>query len=217
MAPSTRHRDVPALSALPHTPRRRLQSFLAVSMRARNNSFSGAMVGSSDDDPEYQCAMASMLLVRDRKRAAGYSRWVDHGETQNTPSTSPCPGSSAEPKPTASGASLSMYLTGIVSTDGRIVLTAASHLPKAERKLLRKLDLSILIFACLSCESVPRRPSSRAVFCKYLDQSNITNAYVSRRRRQSLTSRYPGSRRTSRQTAMRSTTSTSRVSGATAV
>ena len=42
-----------------------------------------------------------------------------------------------------------------------------SHLPKAERRLLRKLDLSILVFACLS------------FFCKFLDQSNITNAYVS--------------------------------------
>lgn len=98
--------------------------------------------------------MASMLLVRDRKWGGGYSREVGHGETQNPPSTSPCPGSSAEPKPTASGASLSMSLTGIVSVDGWLVLTAASHLPKAERKLLRKLDLSILIFACLSCESV---------------------------------------------------------------
>jgi hypothetical protein len=41
------------------------------------------------------------------------------------------------------------------------------HLPPAERKLLRKLDLCILVFACLS------------FFCKFLDQSNITNAYVS--------------------------------------
>ncbi|WOO83011.1 Pantothenate transporter liz1 [Vanrija pseudolonga] len=42
-----------------------------------------------------------------------------------------------------------------------------SHLPKPERKLLRKLDLTILIYACLS------------FFCKFLDQSNLTNAYVS--------------------------------------
>ncbi|ORX36124.1 major facilitator superfamily domain-containing protein [Kockovaella imperatae] len=42
-----------------------------------------------------------------------------------------------------------------------------SYLPVKERKLLRKLDLSILVFACLS------------FFCKFLDQSNITNAYVS--------------------------------------
>ncbi|WVQ79401.1 hypothetical protein IAT38_001498 [Cryptococcus sp. DSM 104549] len=54
---------------------------------------------------------------------------------------------------------------------GRVVVDVfdwyPSHLPKAERKLLRKLDCSILIFACLS------------FFAKFLDQSNITNAYVS--------------------------------------
>ena len=42
-----------------------------------------------------------------------------------------------------------------------------AHLPTRERKLLRKLDCSILIFACLQ------------FFVKFLDQSNITNAYVS--------------------------------------
>ncbi|ORY29542.1 major facilitator superfamily domain-containing protein [Naematelia encephala] len=42
-----------------------------------------------------------------------------------------------------------------------------AHYPAAERKLLRKLDVSILVFACLS------------FFAKFLDQSNITNAYVS--------------------------------------
>lgn len=39
--------------------------------------------------------------------------------------------------------------------DAKVVealLTPASHLPQQERKLLRKLDLSILIFACLSCK-----------------------------------------------------------------
>lgn len=33
-------------------------------------------------------------------------------------------------------------------------LATASHYPPAERKLLRKFDLSILIFACLSCTSL---------------------------------------------------------------
>ncbi|KAI1335466.1 MFS general substrate transporter [Xylariaceae sp. FL0016] len=42
-----------------------------------------------------------------------------------------------------------------------------SEYPLAERKLLLKLDLSILIFACL------------CFFVKYLDQTNISNAYVS--------------------------------------
>jgi hypothetical protein len=96
------------------------------------------------------------------------------------------------------------------------VLTSASHLPKAERKLLRKLDLSILIFACLSCERLVlgvQCPSSPSVFCKYLDQSNITNAYVRRRRRGWAHTRCPGSRRTCRRTGMRSTTSTLLVSG----
>lgn len=31
-------------------------------------------------------------------------------------------------------------------------LCAAKHYPQAERKLLRKLDLAILVFGCLSCE-----------------------------------------------------------------
>ncbi|KIY53255.1 MFS general substrate transporter [Fistulina hepatica ATCC 64428] len=57
------------------------------------------------------------------------------------------------------------------SSVGRVFLDVfdwyPSHLPAAEQKLLRKLDLSILIFASLS------------FFCKFLDQSNITNAYVS--------------------------------------
>ncbi|CAG8054456.1 unnamed protein product [Penicillium nalgiovense] len=42
-----------------------------------------------------------------------------------------------------------------------------SSYPDEERKLLFKLDLSILIFACL------------CFFVKYLDQTNISNAYVS--------------------------------------
>ncbi|KAI1866164.1 uncharacterized protein JN550_007853 [Neoarthrinium moseri] len=42
-----------------------------------------------------------------------------------------------------------------------------SEYPAEERKLLFKLDLSILIFACL------------CFFCKYLDQTNISNAYTS--------------------------------------
>ncbi|KAF3030765.1 hypothetical protein E8E15_010977 [Penicillium rubens] len=42
-----------------------------------------------------------------------------------------------------------------------------SSYPAEERKLLFKLDLSILIFACL------------CFFVKYLDQTNISNAYVS--------------------------------------
>ncbi|CAG1994734.1 hypothetical protein SNK03_010332 [Fusarium graminearum] len=42
-----------------------------------------------------------------------------------------------------------------------------SHYPKEERKLLRKLDLAILIFGSLS------------FFCRFLGQQNITNAYVS--------------------------------------
>ncbi|KAM0217527.1 hypothetical protein ACHAQD_007270 [Fusarium lateritium] len=42
-----------------------------------------------------------------------------------------------------------------------------SHYPKEERKLLRKLDLAILIFGSLS------------FFCRFLGQQNVTNAYVS--------------------------------------
>ncbi|GAD94613.1 hypothetical protein NECHADRAFT_37175 [Paecilomyces variotii No. 5] len=42
-----------------------------------------------------------------------------------------------------------------------------SEYPSQERKLLFKLDLSILVFACL------------CFFVKYLDQTNISNAYVS--------------------------------------
>ncbi|KAI2635707.1 MFS general substrate transporter [Hypomontagnella submonticulosa] len=42
-----------------------------------------------------------------------------------------------------------------------------SNYPAAERRLLFKLDLSILIFACL------------CFFVKFLDQTNISNAYVS--------------------------------------
>ncbi|KAJ5906096.1 uncharacterized protein N7473_003012 [Penicillium subrubescens] len=42
-----------------------------------------------------------------------------------------------------------------------------SHYPSEERRLLFKLDLSILVFACL------------CFFVKYLDQTNISNAYVS--------------------------------------
>ncbi|KAH8924695.1 putative pantothenate transporter [Atractiella rhizophila] len=41
------------------------------------------------------------------------------------------------------------------------------RLPEEERKLLFKLDLSLLIYGCLS------------FFVKFLDQTNITNAYVS--------------------------------------
>ncbi|KAI0146644.1 major facilitator superfamily domain-containing protein [Pestalotiopsis sp. NC0098] len=42
-----------------------------------------------------------------------------------------------------------------------------SEYPVEERKLLFKLDLSILVFSCL------------CFFCKYLDQTNISNAYTS--------------------------------------
>ncbi|KAK7216067.1 hypothetical protein V2G26_004070 [Clonostachys chloroleuca] len=42
-----------------------------------------------------------------------------------------------------------------------------SHYPIEERKLLRKLDLAILIYGCLS------------FFCRFLGQQNVTNAYVS--------------------------------------
>ncbi|KAH3680719.1 hypothetical protein WICMUC_000190 [Wickerhamomyces mucosus] len=42
-----------------------------------------------------------------------------------------------------------------------------TNYPKAERRYLLKLDLSIMIYACLS------------FFAKFLDQTNITNAYVS--------------------------------------
>ncbi|KAM0543430.1 hypothetical protein ACHAPJ_012293 [Fusarium lateritium] len=42
-----------------------------------------------------------------------------------------------------------------------------SHYPLEERKLLFKLDVSILVFACL------------CFFVKFLDQTNISNAYVS--------------------------------------
>ncbi|KXJ87582.1 major facilitator superfamily transporter [Microdochium bolleyi] len=41
------------------------------------------------------------------------------------------------------------------------------HYPIEERKLLRKLDLAILVFGCIS------------FFCRFLGQNNITNAYVS--------------------------------------
>ena len=44
-------------------------------------------------------------------------------------------------------------------TDNRIVAIVKSvfdwypsHYPKEERKLLRKLDLAILVFGCLSCK-----------------------------------------------------------------
>ncbi|KAF5865977.1 hypothetical protein ETB97_001555 [Aspergillus alliaceus] len=42
-----------------------------------------------------------------------------------------------------------------------------SHYPTSERKLLFNLDISILLFSCL------------CFFVKYLDQTNISNAYVS--------------------------------------
>lgn len=41
-----------------------------------------------------------------------------------------------------------------------------STMPSKEKNLILKLDLSILIFGCLS------------FFTKYLDQQSITNAYV---------------------------------------
>lgn len=40
-------------------------------------------------------------------------------------------------------------------------------MPSREKKLVLKLDLTILVFGCLS------------FFTKYLDQASITNAYVS--------------------------------------
>ncbi|KAI9151385.1 Pantothenate transporter liz1 [Paramyrothecium foliicola] len=42
-----------------------------------------------------------------------------------------------------------------------------SHYPAEERRLLRKLDLAILVFGSLS------------FFCRFLGQQNVTNAYVS--------------------------------------
>jgi ACS family pantothenate transporter-like MFS transporter len=36
------------------------------------------------------------------------------------------------------------------------LMHAASHYPAEERKLLRKLDLAILVFGCLSCKSKVR-------------------------------------------------------------
>ncbi|KAF0331294.1 vitamin H transporter [Colletotrichum asianum] len=54
---------------------------------------------------------------------------------------------------------------------GAVVLSVfdwyPSHYPAAERKLLRKLDLAILVFGSLS------------FFCRFLGQQNVTNAYVS--------------------------------------
>ncbi|KAK4699614.1 MFS transporter, ACS family, pantothenate transporter, partial [Phenoliferia sp. Uapishka_3] len=54
---------------------------------------------------------------------------------------------------------------------GRLLVSVFDWYPSSmspsDRKLLKKLDRSILVFACLS------------FFCKFLDQSNITNAYVS--------------------------------------
>ena len=41
-----------------------------------------------------------------------------------------------------------------------------TNMPSKEKNLILKLDLSILIFGCLS------------FFTKYLDQQSITNAYV---------------------------------------
>lgn len=40
------------------------------------------------------------------------------------------------------------------------------HMPSEEKALVLRLDLSILIFGCLS------------FFTKYLDQQSLTNAYV---------------------------------------
>jgi ACS family pantothenate transporter-like MFS transporter len=41
-----------------------------------------------------------------------------------------------------------------------------SDMPSSEKLLVLKLDLSILVFGCLS------------FFTKYLDQQSLTNAYV---------------------------------------
>lgn len=59
-----------------------------------------------------------------------------------------------------------------------------SSYPLEERKLLFKLDVSILVFACLCCKlylwtSLPEDRLTISVFVKFLDQTNITNAYVS--------------------------------------
>lgn len=59
-----------------------------------------------------------------------------------------------------------------------------SSYPLEERKLLFKLDVSILVFACLCCKSYPgadltARRLIELVFVKFLDQTNINNAYVS--------------------------------------
>lgn len=45
------------------------------------------------------------------------------------------------------------YVCGNLSHVSPTNDTTASHYPKEERKLLRKLDLAILIFGSLSCES----------------------------------------------------------------
>ncbi|OIW27124.1 MFS general substrate transporter [Coniochaeta ligniaria NRRL 30616] len=67
-------------------------------------------------------------------------------------------------------------MTAIEPKKGRLSLFAVfkevfnwypAEYPAEERKLLFKLDVSILIFACL------------CFFIKYLDQTNISNAYVS--------------------------------------
>jgi hypothetical protein len=54
-------------------------------------------------------------------------------------------------------------------TDNRIVVIVKSvfdwypsHYPKEERRLLRKLDLAILVFGCLSCECESCRVTSYA-------------------------------------------------------
>lgn len=82
--------------------------------------------------------------------------------------------SNSQSSPTAPQHSPSRYrLVRLLerSPTGRVIVDVFNwypkHLPPTERKLLRKLDLCILVFACLS------------FFCKFLDQSNITNAYVS--------------------------------------
>lgn len=56
-----------------------------------------------------------------------------------------------------------------------------SHYPQNERRLLRKLDLAILVFGCLSCEQIIDSMCAllTLVFCRFLGQQNITNAFVS--------------------------------------
>ncbi|GAQ45602.1 pantothenate transporter [Aspergillus niger] len=66
-----------------------------------------------------------------------------------------------------SGSDLKRQKIGVWGLFKEVFNWYPSNYPTNERKLLFKLDLSILVFACL------------CFFVKYLDQTNISNAYVS--------------------------------------